>query len=187
MFSITEIELLLSGHSISDANPWGAGNEKVIEDFYRGVVAEVESSTGALSRVEWDHYGSGYASYIDAWFYKVDDSFYPKIHAKYGEHYVGLIVLLSRLSPYFVFMEGEKNWHSHGGSGYLPDYTMVDDLVTPGPKTLAAEVEPILLKNGLVRRRAKDLEAALPQGIHIETNLSDGAYRNFDALYYWYD
>lgn len=187
LLSPPQIDALLSQRSISDLYPWNTDDEKVIDGFYKGVCAAVSRVTGALSRIEWDHCGSGYESYIDAWFYKVSPEFNVDKPVHHGSEHKGLVLLLSCLSPYFVFMEGEKTWHAHGGSSYLPEFGMVDHLPSQGVAALADQVQPVLESYGLIRVSREDLMESLPSTLHVPTILIDGGFSQFDALFYWED
>ncbi|UPT73376.1 MAG: hypothetical protein M0D55_16080 [Elusimicrobiota bacterium] len=99
---------------ITDLLPWSSGDDGHIENFLERTCEEISESTGTLMRVESGHYGCGYASFVDAWFYKKAPEFaFPKVWAGkpvsgMDDVYFGLTVFLSRLSPYFVLMEVGK-------------------------------------------------------------------------------
>lgn len=187
LLSLPQIEALLSQRSISDLYPWNTENEEAVSGFYKMVCADICRATGVLSRNEWDHYGSGYASYIDAWFYKTSPEFNVEKPLCYGNEHKGLVVLLSRLSPFFVFMEAEKSWHTQGGSGYLPESEMIDRLPTKAIAALADQVQPILESYGLIRAPREALTQPLPPTLRVPTVLTDRAFLLFDALFYWED
>jgi hypothetical protein len=182
-----EVERLLQGKSISDREPWAAECLGQVDDYLRRVCDEISESTGAASKVEWDHYGSGYASFVDAWFYKDTPDFDVREPMRHGHEHTGLVVLLSRLSPFVVFMEGERRWHGHGASSYLPALEAVDQLETPAVATLALQVELVLQRHGLVRAKKSRLDSALDPGLRVPTILTDGPFTQFDALFYWED
>jgi hypothetical protein len=87
-------------------------DERLIEAHLRDACDAVRTTTGTQSRIMAEHYGSGYASFVDAWFFKTTSDFNVKLQRpwdrlfRFGERHTGLVVLLSRLSPYFVLMEG---------------------------------------------------------------------------------
>ncbi|WP_254368376.1 hypothetical protein [Pectobacterium carotovorum] len=99
-----------------------------------------------------------------------------------------MTVLLSRLSPYFVFMESEKQWDVHGG-GYqaLPELEMIDRLETPVVIELSQQVQSELEKCGLVRAYKEQLTSLLPTGTRVPTVLTDRGFTQFDALFHWED
>lgn len=173
---------------ISDEYPWVSNDEQAIEKHFKGVCAQVMRVTHTKSRIEWNHYGSGYASFVDAWFYKNTPDFNAKRPVRYGEEHTGLTVLLSRLSPYFVFMESEKQWDVHGG-GYqaLPELEMIDRLETPVVIALSQQIQSELEQCGLVRAYKEQLTSLLPTGTRVPTVLTDRGFTQFDALFHWED
>jgi hypothetical protein len=187
LLSHREIESLLSQQTISERHPWVTNDAQLIEAHLRGACAAVTEATRLESRAEWGHYGSGYASFVDAWFYKTTCDFKVKQPIRHEEGHTGLVVLLSRLSPYFVFMEGEKRWHAHGGSSYLPEFAMLDKLETKSVSLLARQVQPVLENCGLIRAVREQLSEPLPPSLWVPTILTDGGFTQFDALFYWED
>jgi hypothetical protein len=187
LLSLREIERLLSQQTISERHPWVTNDERLIEAHLKGACAAVIRATRSESRIEWGHYGSGYASFVDAWFYKTTSDFNVKRPIPHSEGHTGLVVLFSRLSPYFVFMEGEKSWHASGGSSYLPVFDMLDKLETEGVSLLAQQVQPVLESCGLIRAVREQLSEPLPSGARVPTILTGRGFTQFDALFYWED
>jgi hypothetical protein len=186
-FSAKELDQLLAQECISSDHPWSTRDESQIDSYLKTVSEEVSLATNTLSRIEWGHYGSGYASFVDAWFYRSTPAFDVPSPLRQGEEHVGLVVLLSRLSPYFVFMEGEKRWHAKGGSSYLPAFEGVDSLSSPGVLDLVAPVQKVLESRGLRRLSKKELSSPLHPDIQVPTILGDPPYVEFDALFHWED
>ncbi|KEZ00951.1 hypothetical protein GQ57_37930 [Burkholderia sp. MSh2] len=187
LLSNEKIELLLTQQPISDRHPWVTCDEAVIDDYLRNACDAIERTTGARSHIEWGHYGSGYASFVDAWFYKDTPEFDVARPRPLWESHVGLVVLLSRLSPYFVFMEGEKHWHLREQGSYLPAFDMLDRLENKGVQQLAKDVQPVLESYGLARATRIELSDSLPPGTYVPTILNDRGHTQFDALFYWED
>jgi hypothetical protein len=187
LLSQLEVESLLSQQTISERHPWVTNDVGLIEAHLMGACAAVTRATRSESRVEWGHYGSGYASFVDAWFYKTTSDFNVKEPIPHWEGHTGLVVLLSRLSPYFVFMEGEKRWHARGGSSYLPEFAMLDTLETKSELLLARQVQPVLESCGLIRAVRGQLSEPLPSGLRVPTIRTDRGFTQFDALFYWED
>jgi hypothetical protein len=187
LFSAKELDLLLAQECISFDHPWSTRDESQIDSYLKTICEEISLATNTLSRIEWGHYGSGYASFVDAWFYRPTPAFDVPSPVRRGEEHVGLVVLLSRLSPYFVFMEGEKRWHTKGGSSYLPAFEGVDSLFSPGVLDLVAPVQKVLEGRGLLRLSKGELSSLLPPGMQVPTILGDPPYIEFDALFHWED
>lgn len=182
-----EIDQLLSQRCISAAHPWGTDDERKIDSFYRSVCEEISRSTRTLSKIEWNHYGSGYASFIDAWFYRPKPEFALKALAGDKEAYAGVVVLLSRLSPFFVLMEGEKRWNDRSASSYMPSLELVDEFTRPAVKLLAEQLRESLEQQGLRRLQRRDLSSPLRADATVPTILSEAPYTVFDALFHWED
>lgn len=178
---------LLHGQSISDQLPWASNDEEEIVRFYRSICDDLCREFFLSSEIEWEDYGSGYASYIDAWFYRDNDRFNVSSNPE-CRGFTGLFVLFSRLSPYFVVGEGAKSWNVEGGGrSYLPSFELVDDFTHQPVADLFRELEPRLTQRGLVRLCKDDLGELLPENSRVPTILCDPPYRAFDALFHWAD
>jgi hypothetical protein len=184
MFQHEEIVKLLRGDPIDSALPFDSHDEQTIKAFYEPIIEAAESRFGLASRVEWNHYGSGYASFVDAWFYRADQS--GRL-SSYSDHHVGIWVLLSRTTRYFVMGQGEKTWSSKGGSSYMPCFDSVDDIdhpaIAPFTQTLAEHVT----NAGLVRLRREHLARPLDPIYGVPGILSGPPFHHFDALFHWED
>ena len=100
--SLDDLTNLASQRPIGGRHPWDSNDEAQVDGFYRRVCAELERTLPAASRIAWGHYGSGYASFVDAWFYREERDF----KTGKGDQHIGLVILLCRLAPCFVFMQG---------------------------------------------------------------------------------
>ena len=96
-------------------------------------------------------------------------------------------MLLSRLSRFFVLGQDERAWSADGGSGGLPCFDAVDDLKQPAILPFVASVTALLTARGLQRLTRTQLAAFLPDEVQVPTILTDEAFRQFDALFYWED
>lgn len=186
-FNDSDLEKLLAGQSIANHYPWNSKNDAVVEQFYRNVCQQVQAATDTSSVLEFDDYGSGYASYIDAWFYRNQPQF-RLTSVGHEHHYTGLIILFSRLAPYFVFMQGERSWsENQGSSSYLPEMDMLDDLYADPVCELAKTVQPLLEGLGLKRLLRAELSGILDKKWQVPTILNSGDFTEYDALFYWED
>lgn len=186
-FSEVEVARLIGGQPIGEPLPFDPTDDGSMHLFYAGLVQRIERENHLSSRVEWHHYGSGYASFVEAWFYPADSRARLPAFQVGGERHVGLTVLLSRLSRYFVLGQDEKAWSAVGGSGGLPNFSTVDDVTHPTILALAAPVTALLTARGLQRLSRLELAALLPRDTQVPTILTDEAFRQFDALFYWED
>ena len=116
-FSAAEVSRLVQGQPVGEPLPFDPADDLSIRCCYEGLIKQIETTQHLHARVEWNHYGSGYASFIEAWFYPEDNrTSLPPFHTGNKRH-VGLVVLFSRLSRYFVLGQDERSWSADGSSG----------------------------------------------------------------------
>ena len=183
MLTEKEINRLLDQKPITKERPWSTGDEQAIDKNIEAIVVKLCKKHDVLDKTEYEHYGSGYASFVDCWLYRPDDEF----RFEKGNCFWGLVVLFSRLSKYFVLGEGQKTWHKGSGSSYVPSFEFVDVFTQNSTKTLERLIFHTLERQGLVRLHANDLAKFLRTDIRVPTILSDPPWRHFDALFYWED
>ncbi len=186
-FTDAEVARLIRGQPVGEPLPFDPADDRSIRRFYEEAVRQVEREQNLCARVEWHHYGSGYASFIEAWFYPADGCASLPPFQTGGERHVGLVVLLSRLSRYFVLGQDEKAWSADGGSGGLPNFSTVDDITHSAILPLVGPVTTLLVARGLQRLTRPQLAAFLPDDVQVTTILTDEPFREFDALFYWED
>lgn len=155
--------------------------------YYSRVCSDICDELGALSRNEFNSYGCGYASFLDAWFYRESAQFSVAAQSNEGSAFAGLFVLLNIHAPLYSLGEGQKAWHGSSASSYLPSADMVDKFQSEAVTTLSIEVERKLSERGMLRVTSAAAMQPISLDIEIETNLSDGRLRVFDALYHWMD
>ena len=180
------VSLLLEGKAIVADWPWGEGNERAVDDFFRRLLAEAERVGRLRVEAEFRHYGSGYASYVDVFAYPADDS--TRIESAVDHHYKGLVVLLSRLSPYYCMGYGEKGWKAdRSGFSYLPSFNMLRDLDDPRLDGAVQAFRDVLSSNGMRELTKADMAGLLPADVRVPTILADPPFRVFDAIFHWED
>lgn len=188
-----DVERLIRFEPVSPRPPWNDGDHDAVEAFLRDAVASIEERLHVSSRCVFDHYGSGTASFVDAWFFRREPAFRIAGGTHHTRRYRGLFVLLSRLTHHFVVGEGEKAWEEADGDAwsYLPRFELVDAFASDAVAALVPDVERVLGDLGMVRLRRGDLERPLPPGTDVPTLLpevgGDSPLRLFDAVFYWSD
>ena len=185
--SLNDIKKLLQSDWARSRLPAAPNGGRSIASTYPAICREMEKALKLQSRTEWDSYGQGYASYVDAWFYRDRPEFQLAPLARGQQNFVGLHILFCRFAPYFVCGEGSKSWSSRGGSGGFLNFDSINVIRNPAIRELLAKVDPFLSARGLVRLSKEDVASFLPGGYEIETNLSNAPHRLFDALFFWYD
>lgn len=164
-------------------------DEKEIEKFYNNLFPEIQRLSQTESKIEKDHYGSGYASFYDAWFYKPKNERFKIMTNSQNQAYVGLVILFHRELPFYVFMEGTKSWNksTRSAGSYLPYWGDIDKLKNPAVISLAEQMQAILSTKNLIRLDYALLENSLNLNIKIPTLLNSGGYTYFDGLFFWED
>jgi hypothetical protein len=184
IFSKSQIEALFAQQSITDEWPWSSESQQTIDKYFKDVIAEARRKIRLLDRTEYGHYGSGYASFVECWFYRDNDEF----KSDSGNFYWGLLVLFSRLSKYYVMGEGSRSLNAQGGAFRdMPYIGFVDNFNHPAVKSIVGEVGNLLDARGLERLRKEQLSKYLPKDIHVPTALGNPPWCHFDALFYWED
>lgn len=192
IFSEQQLEALMDVRPICDRPPWSLSltDDREVVQFYRAIIETLNARLNLKCEVEHG-YGSGYASYIDAWFYPAQGGSPVR---RYGDSECreGLVILFSTLSDYYAIGQGEKckNRSGSGGSGYLPDLAMIDKVTASHLLYLVPKIEKVLEQEFFLKRiGATPLSEPIPSHLrhHEATNLGDPPYRVFDALFYWYD
>lgn len=156
--------------------------------LYPGILRELEKKLHLKSKIDFDSHGQGFASYVDAWFYREADEFRIRQAGIRESSFTGLAVTLWRFGPYYVLSEYPKSWHDGGGSGGMPAFSGIDHFATKAVRELSDRVEAFLKAKGLIRLQKGQLAKPLPEPYRdIPSNLARGERKLFDALFHWND
>ncbi|MCR9197643.1 MAG: hypothetical protein NXI04_03270 [Planctomycetaceae bacterium] len=158
---------------------------EVIEKFLRSVAGQLASLANTTIESEFDHYGSGYASFVDLFCYPSDGS----SQTKHGTGVItnGITIYLSRLTP--VAMSGAlQKFRSPEASSY--DF-LSPELVGTVPESVSGdfvqEISNVLARNDFHILDHATAAVPLSPGIHPPTILREAPYTIFDALFHWID
>jgi|GEM_PF-1792054 len=181
---------------------WASLDEKSIEQKLSELVQAISADLEVECRLARDSYGSGYASFRDAFFFREHVPFAKHNHTSFFrrfvhrlsirrrpvyKHYTGLVVVLCKKAPVYCFFEGEKTWGGKISSSYLPAFENVDAIKSDAVKNLSVKMEAYLKGNGYVRLGKNELSGPAPEGLIVNTNLSDPPFHTFDLLFHWED
>lgn len=184
IFTEGQIEVLLDGDPIIDEWPWVQWNEDGIERHIQTIIDKVKQEVGLLDETDYDHYGSGYASFVDCRLYRID----VKSQLAPGSNYLELGVLFSRLANYYVILgEAQKRQGKNGEWAYPSYFERVDRANHPATLGIMVDVCSVLNAQGLERLYAEELSEFLPKKFEVYTLLGSRPWRLFDALFYWMD
>lgn len=163
-------------------------DERLVEGYLRRVVAALGRAPAiVVESADFDHYGSGYASFVDVFVTSRDGS--RRGEDERFRHVDGLTVCLSRLAPFAALCEPEQ--HTRGrdglsGSSSLPSLARATTPDVPGWECEGADVEAVLADHGIGLLTPKTL--ARPIRPMVETVLTDRPpYTVFDAWFHWMD
>lgn len=175
------------------AEPWVTARlpvptgSKFSPSRWKGLLRDVEARHRLNAVVETDPYAQGFASFVEAWFYRDRAPFRLPLRDDNTIRYRGLAILCCKLGPYVVMGELTRSWSHRSGTSGLPDYDFVDRFTAGDIDALASKCTEALAAEGIMRLGRSDLAPELPSELHIDSNLAGEQQRLFDALFYWYD
>ncbi|MDV6377240.1 hypothetical protein ORD22_03065 [Sporosarcina sp. GW1-11] len=196
MLSDEQLQKLIEGKMVGDAFPYDTGDELEVESHIRRLFHRINRLPNVVCKAEWNHFGSGYASFIEFFCYRKEDVMV--VEEKYGFQDVeikGILIDISRLAPVAILGEDERykkvcietNEAVSGGHGSILD--------SPHRLTVSEKLQTFAdeLKNIL-----KDFDYELLEAEHIEQPLSFQTkiptiyrpvrqYLVMDAIFYWED
>jgi hypothetical protein len=183
--SETTLRKLIAGQPSGDMAPYQAGDADEIERYLKRILRDLEDSRNIKLSADFNHYGSGYASYVDVFCWKKDGSAESTVKDCCTTN--GISLYLNRLAPCAVWGVNQRTQSAQSGSyGFLRVETM--GVHPPGDwSEFIAEVERKLKKWNIEIPSRERLLPSLSFEVTIPTILSDPPYHVFDALFYWED
>jgi hypothetical protein len=184
-FSERELRDIIGGLPIGERWPYSAGSADDIDQHLAAVVTQLSRSCLLEVEADFNHYGSGYASYVPVFCYKKDRK--STTRRDDTDWIDGILVYLCRLAPVAVYgPETESRAHRSGGHHFL----MPDDLgrlLQGAWEEEVREVQAKLEAAGLTIPLQSEMARPLGFEAEIPTILADGPYYVFDAIFYWED
>ena len=183
-FSQSQLQKLVAGKPITEDWPWGTADRRLVEKHIKSLIATIRRDLRVKDKTDFNHYGSGYASFVDCWLYRENNDF------RFGEEqnsYIGLVVLFSRLTNVFSLAEGTKCWRRESSGSYMPSFEIIDQIEHPSVRDLEEPVTSILGRHGLERLKRVDIGSSLSDRISVPTILEGDFVREYDAIFYWED
>ncbi|MGY0234102.1 hypothetical protein [Longispora urticae] len=160
-----------------------------VDGLLRAVVADLDRSSAAVvDRAEFDHYGSGFASFVEVVVTRRDGS------ATFAEYSTsmrteGLSVLLCRLAPVACVCSG--SWRSVDADGNsaasMVSVRSVSTLPVEGWEAVGADVANVLARHDIAVLGPGILAAAIDPQINVDTILAEPPFTVFDAWFHWRD
>ncbi|WP_405099692.1 hypothetical protein [Oceanobacillus sp. FSL H7-0719] len=109
MFSDDQLQDAIEGKAVGDYYPYNTNNEREIEAHIRRMLYRLKRIPNLIVDAEWEHFGSGYASFVEFFCYRKEDI--TVIEEKNGERELeirGIIIDVCRLAPVTIMGEDER-------------------------------------------------------------------------------
>lgn len=109
MFSDEQLQTMINGKAIGEFYPYNTNNEQEIEAHIRRLFYRLKRIPKLIVEAEWDHFGSGYASFVEFFCYRKEDI--TVIEERDGERelkFEGIIIDVCRLAPVVIMGEDER-------------------------------------------------------------------------------
>ncbi|MFF2753325.1 hypothetical protein ACFVR1_06155 [Psychrobacillus sp. NPDC058041] len=109
MFSNEQLQALIEGRIVGDKFPYNTNNEQEIEAHIRRLFYRINRIPNLVCEAEWNHFGSGYASFIEFFCYRKEDV--TVVEEKYGFQEIktnGIIIDICRLAPVAIMGEDDR-------------------------------------------------------------------------------
>ncbi|MFD1607068.1 hypothetical protein [Oceanobacillus luteolus] len=196
MFTKEELKQVISGEAIGHVFPYHTNNPQEIEAHIRRLFYHLKRIPNLIIEAEWDHFGSGYASFVELYCYRKEDVTVLEEWRDIQEIQInGMIINVCRLAPVVIMGEDERSRKYRkstgevlsGGSG-----TLLDGLhrlqLTEKFKCLEQQIIQTLEEFDYQVLDQKVAELPLDFRTSIATLYRDSReYKVMDALFYWED
>ncbi|MFP7493888.1 hypothetical protein SFC66_08895 [Terribacillus saccharophilus] len=196
MYSNHELQNVISGQAVGDSFPYNTNDETEIEAHIRRLYHYINHMPHIVCEAEWNHFGSGYSSYVEFYCYSRKD---VTVVQQKDNHRVeereGIIIAVCRLAPVAIMGADDRYRMIHSvtneevGRGYGslldgPDRLYVGEELQNTAEKLKAALQIF----GFELMDAKSMGAPLPFQTIIPTIYrKPGEYLYMDALFYWED
>lgn len=193
MFTNEQLKAMIRQEVISEQYPYSEQDDRVLKNYLKAILAEL-TQMNIRYKVEPDHFGSGYASYIQWFVYEDSGVQVDEDHFTRTENIIGIHVLISRLAPVIVIGGADQistyilktGAFLNGGQSVIcePEHLSVDST----RQELADQLERLFMKYQFTILRKEDVESPLPFNASIPTIWrKKHDYLVWDALFYWED
>ncbi|MFC4632493.1 hypothetical protein ACFO3O_01135 [Dokdonia ponticola] len=185
---------LVKGKTKGDFPPFSSGKWKKSDEYLKQIVGRLKDIKSIQVEADFNHYGSGFSSYVHLYLSKTDKSD-TKIsqdgELRTGETN-GLMMYLCRMAPFSVYGEGtwHKTFNKDKGQSGSSHYIEPEDIGTTPESDWGIElneIQNILNQYGISVLTKVELDKKLEFKISIPTILSEPPFKVFDCLFYWED
>jgi hypothetical protein len=109
MFSNQQLRDIIAGKIVGNRFPYDTDNQQEIEAHIRRLFHRINRIPSLICEAEWNHFGSGYASFVEFFCYLKEDV--TVVEEKYGcreEKTEGIIIDICRLAPVVIMGEDDR-------------------------------------------------------------------------------
>lgn len=184
---------LVNGKSC-DFPPFSSGKWKTSDGFLKQVVGRMTDIKTIILTPDFDHYGSGYSSYVHIYLSKKDcsDLRITETGDLRTEEVDGLMIYLCRLAPHAVYGQGTwtktyKNGKWQSGSSHYIHPEEIGTTPSTNWNAELIEIGNILNQFGITFLTKEELNVKLDFKVSIPTILGDPPFKVFDCFFYWED
>lgn len=196
MFSNLQLQDLITGKVVGEKFPYDTDNEQEIEAHIRRLFYRINRIPNLICEAEWNHFGSGYASFVEFFCYLKEDV--TVVEEKYGrreEKMEGIIIDICRLAPVAIMGEDDRykticietKEEVGGGSSSLldgPNRLYISEKF----QTIAEKLKQALKEFDYELLEGERINKRLPFQAKIPTLYREpGNYLIMDAIFYWED
>lgn len=192
MFTNDELKAMIRRETISEQYPYSENDDDVLLDYTKPLLADMTRAKIHYT-MESNHFGSGYASYIQLVCWTDEFVTVTEEDGEREEDRRGLFVLISRLAPVVAIVNDawqyerfNENGEETGGGGTMVDFP--DLIIDDKYKQLANDLTRLLMKYHFTILQKEDVDKPLPFDEKIPTlSRPRGQYLVWDAVFYWED
>src|SRR5690625_55724 len=112
MYSNEQLQAVIKGEIIGKSYPYDTHNVEEIETYIKQLYYRIKRIPNIICEAEFDHYGSGYASFVKFFCYRKEDVLVVKDKEEHGVleyEKTGVLLNVSRLAPVFIYGEDERS------------------------------------------------------------------------------
>ena len=147
MFSEEELKKIINFESIGNFFPYKDGEYEDVENYIKRIVAELNRIPNIIAKADYSMYGSGYASYVDIFCCKKDNSS-TKVENNI-KWIKGILLYICRLAPVAVLGETEITQHENGGSSEFLDEEKTNKFNRTDWEDIVRKIEKVISNFGL--------------------------------------
>ncbi len=195
MFTEKQLKYLIAGKVIGNSFPYNTNDHLEIEAHIRRLFYQINRIPNLTCVAEWDHFGSGFASFVELFCFRKEDIIVIKENKEHKtERIEGVVINICRLAPVAILGEDERDKTIHiitnevvGGSYSMlehPNQLKTSEKFSPMVRKLKA----ILSKYDYTLLEAEHINKPLPFQAKIPTIYRKPSdYLIMDAIFYWED